>query len=151
MNFKTWKEQKKVQQRDLIFTHALKETQHQLLFEKMAEKMSELNPSFTEGLGFLELATDLILMGHLEVLFESSSDFARWQQQLKKLRYPHTTQRDENAVLSLEKLPWPSNAKLKFERRGDKFGVEMKVFISNPSDLSKVISALERVQSEMKI
>lgn len=150
MNFKTWKEQKKVQERDLIFSHALKETQHQLLFEKIADQMSALNPSFTEGLGFLELAVDLILMGHLEDIFESSSAFSTWLQQLKKLRYPQTFLRDESTQNKLETLPWPSNAKLKFERRGDKFGVEMKVFISNPSDLSKVISALERVQSEMK-
>jgi hypothetical protein len=150
MNFKTWKEHKKVQNHDLIFTEALKESQHLLLFEKVADQMATLNPSFTEGLAFLELCTDLILMGHLEELFESSNQFATWSHKVKQLRYPQTSNRDETTKSILEKMPWPSGSKLKFERRGDKFGVELKVFISNPTDLNKVISALERVQSEMK-
>jgi hypothetical protein len=150
MNFKTWKEQKKVKDQDLIFTHSLKENLHLELFTKISEQMASLTPSFTEGLNFLELATELILMGHTESLFESNRDFTAWLENLKKLRFPQTAARDELLKQKFESLPWPAGAKIKFERRGDKAGVELKMFISNPSDVTKIMAALERVGQEFK-
>jgi hypothetical protein len=150
MNFKTWKEQKKVKNQDLIFTHSLKENLHQELFTKISEQMASLKPSFTEGLAFLETATELILMGHGELLFESSHDFSKWSESLKKLRYPQTSLRDESLKQKFESLPWPAGSKVKFERRGDKSGVELKIFISGQADVTKAVAALERVGQELK-
>ena len=150
MNFKTWKEQKKVKAQDLIFTQPLKENLHRELFDKVSEQMASLKPSFTEGLAFLETASDLILMGHKESLFEYSGDFQNWASHLQKLRYPQTAQRDDEMKKRFEALPWPAGAKIKFERRGDKSGVELKLFISNAPDVTKIVAALERVQEELK-
>ena len=149
MNFKTWKEQKKVKDSDLMFVSALKGTQQQDLFNKVADEMAVLLPSFTEGLAFLETATDLILMGHLEMLFENNRSFENWNQSLKDLRYPQTKLRDESLKQKFEKLPWPYGSKVKYERRGDKFGAELKLFITNPSDLTKILASLERVKQEL--
>ncbi|MCC2677467.1 MAG: hypothetical protein K0R29_43 [Pseudobdellovibrio sp.] len=150
MNFKTWKEQKKVKDQDLVFLNSVKEELHQELFAKVSEQMASLKPSFTEGIAFLEAASELILMGHTEQLFENSTDFPAWQQSLKRLRYPQTTVRDEEQKKKFETLPWPAGSKVKFERRGDKSGVELKVFISGAPDVTKILAALERVQQELK-
>jgi hypothetical protein len=150
MNFKTWKEQKKVKDQDLIFTGALKENLHLELFIKASEHMAGLQPSFSDGIAFLETATDLILMGHTEDLFENSSSFESWITYVRELRYPQTTSRDQQLKQRFEKLPWPAGSKVKFERRGDKSGVELKLFISNPTDLTKILASLERVQQELK-
>lgn len=150
MNFKTWKEIKKVKENDLIFVNSLKSQQQLDLFNKLADDMSYLQPSFSEGIGFLEIATDLILMGHLESLFEQKQDFNNWNLHLKNLRYPQTKLRDESLKIKFEQLPWPYGSKVKYERRGDKFGAEIKVFISNPSDISKILAALERVKQELE-
>lgn len=150
MNFKTWKEQKKVKSQDLIFTQSLKYNLQQELFLKVSEQMASLTPSFSDGLGFLEVAADLILMGHTEELLENSSEFVAWADRLKKLRYPQTTQRDELLKKKFEALPWPAGSKIKFERRGDKSGIELKVFISNAPDVTKIVAALERVGQELK-
>lgn len=150
MNFKTWKEQKKVKDQDLIFTKSLHENLHQELFLKVSEQMASLTPSFTEGISFLETATDLILMGYNEQLFEKSADFSAWQASLRGLRYPQTSLRDEALKQKFESLPWPAGAKVKFERRGDRSGVEMKVFISGGPDVTKIVAALERVGQELK-
>ena len=149
MDFKTWKEHKKVKDQDLVFAQILKENLHQELFSSVSEQMASLKPSFSEGLSFLETACELILMGHTESLFENSSEFSNWQESLKRLRFPQTTLRDEEQKKKFESLPWPVGAKVKFERRGDRSGVELKVFISNPSDVTKVLAALERVGQEM--
>ncbi|MGZ3692138.1 MAG: hypothetical protein ACXVAX_11590 [Pseudobdellovibrio sp.] len=151
MNFKTWKEQKKVKDGDLVFASALKGTQQQEVFNKLADDMAALAPSFTEGLAFLETAVDLILMGHLETLFEKNKNFEIWNMHLKDLRYPQTKLRDETLKQRFEKLPWPYGSKVKFERRGDKFGAELKLFISNPSDLTKILASLERVKQELEL
>ena len=49
----------------------------------------------------------------------------------------------------LESLSWPYGSKIKFERRGDRAGIELKLFISSSSDLTKVISSLERVKENI--
>lgn len=149
MNFKSWQDSKKVKETDLQFTKALSEALHIDIFKQLSEQMALLQPSFSEGLGFLEIATDLILMGHKEDLFIGSLDFKTWSESIKKLRYPQSTLRDNLTQITFEKLPWPQGAKLKYERRGDKFGVELKYFISNQADLLKLITALERVQKEI--
>ena len=150
MNFQTWKEQKKVKDGDLIFTRSLKTEADKDLFLRIADQMAALSPSFREGVAFLETATELILMGYLEQLLENGQDFSSWSRHMKALRYPGTSEREARVQSNLSELPWPAGSKLKFERRGDKFGVEMKVFISNPADVTKIIASLERVKQEMK-
>lgn len=147
--FAQWQIDKKVKPSDLVFTQALKTQIQQDLFQKVADHLASLKPSFSDGLKTLELATELILMGHQEGLFENAATFEKWQLSLKQLRFPHTTATDSNLKTKLENLPWPSQAKIKFERRGDRAGVEVKFFVSSDADLTKLISSLERVQTEI--
>lgn len=149
MDFKAWTILKKVKASDLIFIQTLSDGQAGI-FNSIADKMAGLNPSFSEGISFLEKVADLIQMGHTENLLNESESFSSWEQALYKLRYPVTSERDEIAKKHFEQLPWPAGAKLKFERRGDRAGVEVRIFISSPTDITKVISSLERVQTGMK-
>lgn len=149
MNFKTWVEHKKIKDHDLIFAKSLKTDQQLGLFEEIANKMASHEPSFSEGLIFLEYATELILMDKTTDLQTDSHDFQKWLIQLKKLRYPQTTLSDEHIKAKYMSLPWPHGSKVKFERRGDKSGVEIKLFVSNQTDVNKLIASLERVQKEL--
>lgn len=149
MSFKTWSEDKKVKQSDLVFIGALKTPVHLDLFHKVADQVLILGPSFSEGLQILELTTDLILMGHQEELFSHMNSFETYKTHLKSLRYPQTTKRDEDLKIKLEALPWPYGSKVKFERRGDRAGVEVKLFISSEVDLTKILASLERVKQEL--
>lgn len=144
-----WIEAKKIKSHDLLFLSPLKtDLQWQLLF-KAVLLMVEFRTSYSESLKTLETVSDLILMGHTESLFEYSHDLAAWMDHLKKLRYPTTVQRDDQLKTKLEKLPWPAGAKTKFERRGDRAGMELKMFITSEADLIKVISSLERVKEKI--
>lgn len=149
MSFKTWSDDKKVKESDLIFTRALKNPVHQDLFHKVADQLASLSPSFSEGLQILEIVTDLVLMGYTEELFLNQTDLSIYKSHLKTLRYPQTTKRDENLKSKLESLPWPYGSKVKFERRGDRAGVELKLFISSEVDLTKILASLERVKQEI--
>lgn len=149
MSFKTWVDQKKVKESDLVFTRALKNTLHLDLFHKVADQMTLFNPSFSEGLVILEWVTDLILMGHHEELFSATPNLESYKQHLKVLRFPEVTRRDEQLKSKMESWPWPQGSKVKFERRGDRAGVELKIFISSNTDMTKIMAALDRVQKEM--
>lgn len=149
MNFKAWAQEKKVKENDLIFMRSLKSQVHLDLFPKVADAVCALNPSFSEGLQLLELLTDLILMGHTEDLVITLPDLGTYKKHFKALRYPRTTKRDDELKTKLESLPWPYGSKIKFERRGDRAGIELKLFISSEVDLTKVMAALERVQKEI--
>lgn len=111
--------------------------------------MTLFNPSFSEGLVILEWVTDLILMGHHEELFSATPNLESYKQHLKVLRFPEVTRRDEQLKSKMESWPWPQGSKVKFERRGDRAGVELKIFISSNTDMTKIMAALDRVQKEM--
>ncbi len=149
MDFKTWALEKKLKDSDLLFKKALKTPLQEALLLKLADQLASLNPTFSEGLVTLELMTDLILMGLDEVLFENSASFDLWKASLRRLRYPTTSVRDDDLKVKLEKLPWPYGSKVKFERRGDRAGVELKLFVSSATDLTKILASLERVQEEI--
>ena len=147
-SFTQWATDKKMKDSDLHFTSALKLPQHQEIFKVLTQQFAELRPSFTEGLSILELLTDLILMGHTEDLFLNSATLPSWQLQLHHLRFPVTSKNDSLLKTKFENLPWPQGAKVKFERRGDRAGAEVKFFVSSSTDLTKLMAALERVQEE---
>lgn len=148
MNFQDWLQKKKLSKDDMVFTKALKTIEQNQAFIQVADQMAKLQPSQSSGLQFLELATDLILMNKLDDTSQITSDFDTWIESLRKLRYPQAYLRDEELKLKIQSLSWPAGSKIKFERRGDKSGVELRFFISSPSDLDKLIGSLERIKKE---
>ena len=147
---KNWLETKKIKSTDLTPVQSLKTDLHWKLFNKSVLTLIELKASYSESIKTIDLITDLILMGHSENLFEKASTFQSWTDHLYQLRYPATVKRDQDLKQKFETLPWPYGSKTKFERRGDRSGIELKVFITSEADLIKVMSSLERVQQQMK-
>ncbi len=145
-----WLNAKKIKSSDLNPVLSLKTDLHWKLLSQSILTLIELKASYSDSIKTIDLITDLILMGHNEVLFEKTSSLQIWTDHLYQLRYPATVKRDEDLKQKYENLSWPFGSKTKFERRGDRSGVELKVFITSEADLIKVISSLERVQQQMK-
>lgn len=144
-----WYLDKKFKDTDLPFFNLLKTDLEKTMGAQILWKCCQLRTSFADTLQICELGCDLILIGHHELLFENTKDSVIWKNHLKQLRYPMAHQNDELLKKKLESLPWPYGSKIKFERRGDRSGVEFKVFIASNADLTKVISALERVKEQL--
>lgn len=51
---------------------------------------------------------------------------------------------DENSMTS---LPWPGTSEARWVRQGDKTGIELTLFVSQPSDLRKHLQSLNHVQA----
>ncbi len=145
----SWFETKKMKPSDLTFLNILKTESEKIRISECFLKCYLLNASFSDTLQILELATELVMINSESAVASDTTDLNVWKNELKKLRYPQTTLSDQDLKNKLESLPWPYGAKIKFERRGDRAGVELKLFITSTADLTKSISALERVKEQI--
>ncbi len=148
MTFKTWAINKNVKETDLVFMRTLTSAQLDL-FYRAADQVALLGATFTEGLEIFEILADLILSGKIETLCSHTDTLTDYREHLRSLRYPIAFKRDQELKKKFESLPWPYGSKIKFERRGDRAGVEIKLFISSEVELTKILASFERVQKEI--
>lgn len=150
MNFKTWAIEKKIKDSDIHFVKLLNNPADLNKLYKVCDEVILLKPSFSEIIKIIETLTELILMGNSEILSPGSiNNLEDYKKYLFQIRFPQAAQKDNELKNKMEKLPWPYGSKIKFERRGDRSGVELKVFISNEVDLTKILASLERVKQEL--
>ncbi len=144
-----WIETKKFKSEDFVFFNILQTESEKKIISKAFQNCYLLNASFSDTRMILELATELVMLDINHPILSKSGDLNTWKDSLKNLRYPQITLSDQDLKTKLESLPWPYGAKIKFERRGDRAGVELKLFITSSADLLKSISALERVKEQL--
>ncbi len=117
----------------------------------IAKVFLQARPSKSEGVQILELVTDLCLMSLSEeqilAAFDDSANSTLIQ--LKILRYPQTHQRDLASKEKL-KISWPKNIQARYQRRGDKAGFDVQMFVASSADLKKTVTHLEKVVEEWK-
>jgi hypothetical protein len=145
----SWVMDKKFKPTDFPVLNLLKTDDEKSKMFGVFLKCKSLNASFSETVQLIELTAELILINVNLPILNESENLTQWKTHLQKLRYPQTTSSDEALKTKFEKLPWPTGAKTKFERRGDRAGVELKLFVTSQADLTKVISALERVKEQL--
>ena len=112
------------------------------------------------GAKALELAIDLMLMGRTandigsEVLVPHlPSDLSlseAWVLRLTELRHPELFKQDQEAQAQMASLPWPGTTEARWIRQGERSGIELKLFVSKPSDLKKYLQGLSHVQDLME-
>ncbi|MEK6773635.1 MAG: hypothetical protein AABY64_06825 [Bdellovibrionota bacterium] len=115
------------------------------------ESFLKTRPSKTEGVQILELVVDLTLLGTSQEEILSAMDGGAHiaLKNLKVLRYPNTMDRDQDLKGKLL-LSWPSNIQTKFQRRGDRAGFDLQLFVSSSTELKKTVNHLEKVVEEWK-
>lgn len=154
-NFQDWCAQKKLGLGDFL---PLLATQN-LNLKSVFKKILDLKLSKADGVQALELCTDLLLLGHsfeeLELEASTNTELSiptteTWLQHLKNLRFPMTKNKDLNAESNLMKLPWPGASQVKWTRQGDKAGIEVKLFVSQPEDLNRYARSFDKIQSMME-
>ena len=148
-SFIAWLADKKFKPHDFAVLRILKTDEEILKISEIFLKCQTLNSSFSDTTKIIETATELVMINPSSPILSNSENLTEWKIALQKLRFPQTTNTDELLKNKLETLPWPTGAKTKFERRGDRAGVELKLFISSQADLTKAISALERVKEQL--
>ncbi len=68
------------------------------------------------------------------------------QNKIIQKRFPITSLRDKSMETS--RLPWLSQIKTEFKRRGDKAGFDVQFFAGTPAELNKLAQNLSKVARE---
>jgi len=167
--FQKWCHEKKMNLMDLA--SLLSVTKEQLTQSKYLNQffqdISSFNFSKSIGSQVLELGIELFLIedtfdfqnkneseSKTELKSETNKlDFQQLSQAksaeayleiLKKARFPMTYKQDLSIEKKWQNISWPSQAQVRFTRYGDKAGVEMRLFVSQATDLKKYLISLEK-------
>ncbi len=152
VGFQSWCAEKKVGPLDLAPLVSAQGLNLKLLFKDILD----LRMSKSIGVKVLELGVELLMMGQSPEDVHSSRLLTMIPAQipapdtfleaLKQLRYPETYKRDQQTAEKWTSLPWPGTSQAQWTRQGDRGGIELKLFVSQPSDLKKYLQSLSRVQ-----
>ncbi|MCE3009711.1 MAG: hypothetical protein LW875_03765 [Proteobacteria bacterium] len=111
--------------------------------------------SKSQGSQALEMGIELLLLGKsfadlkLDSI-QSRDQIESWMSFLRDLRYPQTQTRDREVQAYFKSLPWPGSSQTRWVRQGDKSGLEIKLFVAQPSDLKRYLQSLNKVQEQLE-
>lgn len=146
LTFQDWCTEKKVAANELAILSSFKEFD---AFQKVCDFLVSNQCGKQTGIQILEIAGELILMEtSIEDLLSSHLTPEAFLLSLKKRRFPNSSEKDEEQNQWIQSLGWPSSSQSKWVRRGDKAGVEVKLFFSSPLELHKNIIQLQRIEEK---
>ncbi len=156
VGFQNWCAQKKINPQDLAPLLSAENLELKFLFHDILQ----FNLSKSLGVKALELGIELLLMGQspeaissqvlLTFLSQDQVAGEAWVDFLKQLRFPETFKRDQILRNQMKSLPWPGTSQARWSRQGDRGGIELKLFVSQASDLKKALTNLQKVQDLME-
>lgn len=156
MDIQRWLSQKKLAPQDLAPLRALEDLS---VLDDFWDEILLANPSKSDGVKWLEMLIELILMGFSKSQLMStasstenapSNSTAQWLSHLHALRYPLATQQAEQAEQKIRSFSWPPKSEARWVRRGDRSGVELKLFFSNPQELKINNIRLEKIAQDLE-
>ena len=141
-SFQNWCLEKKVAANELAILNSFKNLDS---LKRVCEFIVSHSAGKQIGIQILEMAGELILMEKdiQDILNSTSAEI--FLAEVKKRRFPQSTALDQTQEQWLKSLGWPSTSQTKWIRRGDKSGVELKLFFSTPLELQKNIVQLQRI------
>ncbi len=148
-----WIHQKKLSPQDLAPLNALTTPDSLSLLEPLWLTFIDCGFSKSEGVKGLEYLVELLLLGNsVEDLRppHSPCSSAQWLDFLHSKRFPMSTHQDKMAEEKIRVVFWPKKMESRWVRRGDRAGVELKVFFTHPDELKQNLVGLERTYQDIK-
>lgn len=146
-------DERKVKIPELVFLRALadsSDSESQKAAFNVTLQISKFALSLQSSLKSLETMMDLFLMGKpIEALF-AANNATEFQNALFQNRNPVSQQIQEAKQSQMSLIHWPSFAKAKVTRRGDRTGFEVQTFIASEADLTKMIATFERMKEHFE-
>lgn len=143
-----WLHQKKVGPQDLAPFKALETIN---LLQDYWDLFLKSQFSKSDGVKTLELLIELILLGFStkEIIPEESLNGSTWYQHLYALRFPKSSLQDQKSEELVRQALWPNKTEARWTRRGDRSGVELKLFFTHPDELKKILILLEKTSKDL--
>lgn len=148
LSFQNWCDEKKCSIQDLAILRSLDSVS---LLTTLSEKIASSRLSKSQGVQVLEWSIELILLSHDAGSLLLDADEDTWLEELRKKRYPQTVATDEKSRAEIERLPWPKKTEVKWQRRGDRAQLELKLQTGSPEELEKQIEALQKAVIQWRL
>lgn len=148
-SFQNWINKKSIHPTALRVLNSLKNIKHaNPLFQWIAEN----NLSQSLGIKTLEMGVELILMGiSFDEILKSNLSPEDTIQAIEKKRKPLSTIQDETKKKKLENIMWPSNVTGGWNRKGDKTGLEIKIWCQNQKELEEKLNKVNQLSVFQKL
>ncbi len=116
----------------------------------VTQKIATDHLSKSQGVLALELAGELILSGLMQEITNSLSlkSTSAWLTQLKRLRYPITTEKSNKKEKRLNHIPWPKGTTAQWIRNGDQDCIELRVRALGAKELSQQLEVLKSLSEK---
>lgn len=142
-----WLHQKKFGPQDLAPLRSLTEI---ATIQEFWPLLIQSHYSKSDGAKIIELLVELTLMEKPISQLLPQREISFWLKQLQEMRHPMITQNDANAEKKIRSVAWPLKSEAKWARRGDRAGVELKLFFSHPQELKRSLERLQQVCSDLQ-
>lgn len=142
--FQQWLVDKKISAADL---HVLSSA-HGLRLEPLLHAILSSQATRSQGVLALQLGIELALRGLSidELVLQADETAELWIDRLGELHDPHRAKKDADGAARLQNLPWPGQSQARWVRQGDKAGLELRLFVADPSELKKSVTSLQKIQ-----
>ena len=143
VSFQNWINEKGIHPTALRILNSLRNTRKaHFLFQWITEN----NLSQSLGMKALELGIELILMNiSFEKILKSNLSPEETVKVIEQKRKPLSAIRDEVEKKKLKSLLWPSYATGQWSRKGDKTGLEIKLWCQNQKELKEKITRINQM------
>lgn len=142
-----WLQEKKMAPQDLAPLRSLTDLNQ---LDSFWSILSTSPHSKSEGVKIIEWLIELILLNHPMDQLLPLKPGAAWVTQLQALRYPQSNKQDLHAETKIRSLAWPLRSEARWARKGDRSGVELKLFFSHPQELKRALERLDQVRSDLE-
>jgi hypothetical protein len=148
-----WLQTKKLGPQDLAPLRALPNIQ---ALGDFWPQIIEFNLSKSETARTIELLVDLLLMdvNINDLLPQTSNEMSNqaqaWINHLHALRFPMATKQSQQAEEKIRQVAWPLKSEARWSRRGDRSGVELKLYFSHPQELKRSLDRLQQVCEDLQ-
>lgn len=146
LEIQRWLQSKKMNPQDLAPLRSLADLS---TLEPFWSTLLKSNASKSEASQLLELVVELNLMELPMEDLVKTSPASEWLKDLRALRYPHSTSHDQSADSKIRSMAWPLKSEARWSRRGDRSGIELKLFFSHPQELRRSLDRLHQVCEDL--
>ena len=141
--FQKWVDQKKIHPSELRVLTSLKDIKS---ISSLLQWISEENLSHSLGISILEQGVELILMGtSLEEIFKNNLSQEEVLKTIEQKRKPLSHSEEQIKKEQLKKILWPSGIHSQWQRKGDKTGLEIKIWCQNQKELEEKLSKVNQL------
>lgn len=143
-SFQEWANKRGIHPAELRILNSLEKLDQALpVFKWIAEQ----NLSHSLGMKALELGVELLLMGvQVDEILQSNISPEEIVQTMEQKRKPLSASSDQIKKRKLKKIIWPSHVNAQWQRKGDKSGLEIKIWCQNQKELEEKTNIIHRME-----